>query len=141
MAMTDANDLLRRIKDSTVIFSEDECAPDAESLDAAWKRIFGEPRPKESIAFHDGGDCMSYEYPGGRFAQIGPPRCGWTEIRLAKSVARKYAEQGPALIAACEAAMRLEEFQYPDNTHIGLVADMIRAALAPFTNARDAGEE
>jgi hypothetical protein len=79
-----------RFREASTIWSEDECAPDAEDLDSAWLRIFGEPRPPREgcVSFDDEGDALVYEYPGGRFAQVGPPRCGWTEIRVAA------AEQG-----------------------------------------------
>lgn len=70
-------DLIKRGKK---VFSEDECAPDAESTGAAWQRLFGEPVPKECLVKEDHGDCMIFLYPQGRVLQVGPPKCGWNDI-------------------------------------------------------------
>lgn len=76
------SNLTDRYRTAKIVYSEDECARDGEFLDAAWRRLFSEVRPYEAITTEDCGDTMIYEYPGGRFAQIGMPRGGMTEIRV-----------------------------------------------------------
>ena len=65
------------------LFEEDECAPDGESLEHAWCRLFGEPLPEHFVEREDWGDCTVTLYRNGRIACIGPPRCGWTAIYVA----------------------------------------------------------
>ena len=66
-----------------VVFAEDECAPDAETLDRAWVRLFGQPRSAETVlGTSDQVDAYVTVYASGRVAVVGPPRCGWTQIRV-----------------------------------------------------------
>jgi hypothetical protein len=74
-------DLFEKSKSMKRVFTEDECAPDAESIGQAWRRLFGVERQDEILVEkQDGGDCMVFLYASGRVAHIGPPRCGWTSI-------------------------------------------------------------
>lgn len=54
-------------------WSEDECLrhdPDAERIEAAWFRLFGEELPDDAqaLAKYDGGDSFATLFPGGRVA-------------------------------------------------------------------------
>lgn len=57
------------LNDYTTVWREDDCAPDAESLDAAWRRLFGEPLDlSRALLTVDGGDCTAHLFPVGRVA-------------------------------------------------------------------------
>lgn len=51
------------------VWQEDDARPpDAETLQEAWSRIFGEPYPAHEtvLARHDGGDADYFLFPGGK---------------------------------------------------------------------------
>lgn len=70
---------VEKIEEGAVLWAEDECAPDAESIYTAWKRLFGEALNTENaVRVADYGDAMLYEMPGGYIATISYP--GNTQI-------------------------------------------------------------
>ena len=58
-----------KIEEGASLWQQDECAPNAESLGEAWRRLFGEELDT-SKAVHeaDYGDAIGYEMPGGYIA-------------------------------------------------------------------------
>ena len=55
---------VEKIEEGAVLWAEDECAPDAESIYAAWKRLFGEALNTENaVRVADYGDAMLYVKP------------------------------------------------------------------------------
>lgn len=68
-----------KIEEGAVLWVEDECAPDAESIQAAWKRLFGEELDtSKAVREADYGDAVLYEMPGGYVATMSYP--GNTQI-------------------------------------------------------------
>jgi len=56
------------------VWTEDDCAPDAESLSNAWLRLFNEPlETKKALKTKDVGDADLYYMPNGRVACVSYP--------------------------------------------------------------------
>jgi hypothetical protein len=70
--------LYKALKRAKRVFSEDECAPDAESLSRALQRLH--PDLSRPVLEEDWGDCIVTLYCKGVLTTAGPPRCGWNDI-------------------------------------------------------------
>jgi hypothetical protein len=88
----EAQALLERDKKARVIWAEDECAPDSETIEQAYKRLTGYQGRLAALQWVDEGDCFLYDYGNGLLATVGPPKAGITALRLeeGKELPRYY---------------------------------------------------
>lgn len=124
------------------IFVEDDAAPDAETLNQAWERLFGTPRNQDEQDDElDGGDYLLYKFTHGRFACVA---CDGKEIRMSEN-AMFHIFRGtiPALHIRKLATARLQDqvaswFRMQKQLHPGL--PRIPASGIPIT-ASDISED